>query len=57
MPAPVVAPRLAHCSLGAFLLPSWQPVITQGLTAYQVRLDTGQATLYPSFYNEELEPE
>jgi hypothetical protein len=29
----------------------------KGLTAYQVRLDTGQATLYPSFYSEELEPE
>ena len=29
----------------------------KGLTAYQVRLDSGQATFYPSFYSEELEPE
>ena len=29
----------------------------KGMTAYQVRLDNGEATLYPSFYGEELEPE
>ena len=29
----------------------------RGMAAYQVRLDKGQATLYPAFYTEELEPE
>jgi len=26
----------------------------QGMAVYQVRLDDGEATLYPSFYEEEL---
>ena len=29
----------------------------KGMAVYQVRLDRGQATLYPAFYTEELEPE
>jgi hypothetical protein len=27
----------------------------QGMSVYQVRLDDGEATLYPTFYEEELE--
>jgi len=29
----------------------------RGMRAYQVRLDDGEATLYPAFYEEELERE
>lgn len=31
------------------------PVAAQGLPVYQVRLDGGEATLYPTFYADELE--
>jgi hypothetical protein len=29
----------------------------KGMTVYQVRLDKGEAALYPAFYEEELELE
>ena len=31
------------------------PGFPRGMTVFQVRLDDGKATLYPTFYGEELE--